>query len=63
MAPFWLVGSPKLGAWVGSSIYFWREAEDVFRRWTRKGVLTVKVDNLGDLIGPVVVFILAMVLF
>lgn len=59
--PFWIAGDPRLGAWVGTSIYLWREVEDVFSRWTRRGELKVTEDNLGDLAGPTLVFILAMI--
>ena len=63
MLPFALAGDPKLGAWVGFSIYFWRELEDVFTRWTRMdGVFKITRDNVGDSTGPVLIFVAAMVL-
>lgn len=63
MLPFWLLGYPRLGAGWGASIYLWREAEDVFSRWTKSGgTFKVTKDNLVDLSGPAVVFVLAMVL-
>ena len=59
---FWLCGAPHLGAWVGGSIYLWREAEAVGKHWAETGIFYVSTDNLGDLIGPALV-VLATAIF
>jgi len=50
-------GEPMLGVNIAFAIYLWREVEAVFIRWTRTGRFKILEDNLGDLIGPVIVFV------
>lgn len=53
---FAIFGELMLGVNIAFSIYLWRELETVFTRWVSTGVFKVSEKNLGDLIGPVIVF-------
>lgn len=54
---FTAFGEPLLGVNIAFAIYLWRELENVFVRWAGTGKLSILQDNLGDLIGPIVVFV------
>lgn len=51
----WVFGDPVMGVNLGGAIYLWRELETVTMQWAATGTLKILEDNLGDLVGPVVV--------
>ena len=59
---FALFGHAIVGAWTGMAIYLWREAEVVGALWVKVGVVRVSRDNLGDIAGPIAVFLVTLCL-
>jgi len=51
----WIFGDPIAGVNLGGAIYLWRELEAVTTKWAATGKLKILEDNLGDLVGPVIV--------
>jgi hypothetical protein len=59
---FGLFGHAWLGAFAGVAWYVPREAEVVGAHWVKAGVVRVSADNIGDIAGPVLIFLVALCL-
>ena len=59
---FALFGHALVGAWTGMAIYLWREAEVVGAHWVKTGAFRVSKDSIGDIAGPIAVFLVTLCL-